>query len=216
MDRFNKIWTTALAAGLSAIGLIVLLDLADPSVLGIIVYASVYILMIAVAFIFHIIAHEGGHFLGGLLSGYEFASFRVFNIMIVKRDGKYLRKKFNLVGTGGQCLMAPPQPFRPDYPYRLYNLAGGLTNLIIAGVCIGLSILVVIGGAESAWVLLILFPLIVAGVYCGVTNLVPMIIGGVANDGWNLTHLGKDPGSKADSLVATGRDGHYQSGRPVP
>jgi hypothetical protein len=193
MDRFNKIWTTALAAGLSAIGLILLFSLADPPAMGIVVYAAGYISMLAVAFIFHIIAHEGGHCLGGLLSGYEFASFRVFNLMIVKRNGKYLRKKFHLVGTGGQCLMVPPQPFRPDYPYRLYNLAGGLTNLIIAGLCIALAIPVFIAGPGLAWILLVLNPLIVAGIYCGVTNLVPMIIGGVANDGWNLAHLGKDP-----------------------
>jgi hypothetical protein len=195
MDRFNKIWTTAMVAGLSAVGLIVIFELADPTALGMIAYVAVYILMIAAAFIFHIIAHEGGHLIGGLLSGYEFASFRVFNVMIVKRDGKYLRKKFKMVGTGGQCLMAPPQPFRPDYPYRLFNLAGGLTNLMIAGICIALVIPIVTGGPGAAWPLLILNPLIVAGIYCGVTNLVPMVIGGVANDGWNLTHLGKDPAS---------------------
>ena len=57
MDRFNKIWTTAMVAGLSAAGLIVLFELADPPVLGMIAYVAVYIIMIAVAFIFHIIAH---------------------------------------------------------------------------------------------------------------------------------------------------------------
>ncbi len=227
MDRFNKIWTTAMAAGLSAVGLIVIFELANPSVLGMIAYVAIYIIMIAIAFLFHIIAHEGGHFLGGLISGYELASFRVFNIMIVKRDGKYLRKKFHMVGTGGQCLMAPPQPFRPDYPYRLYNLAGGLTNLIIAGICIALVIPIVIGGPgldgagqlgspEYVWPLLILNPLIVAGIYCGVTNLVPMVIGGVANDGWNLTHLGKDPASRRilwlllDVMAIINRGGQFR------
>ena len=218
MDRFNKIWTTALAAGLTAIGLILILQLSDPlnfgvaafsiqPVVGLFVYAAVFVAMVAASFLFHIIAHEGGHCIGGLLSGYGFASFRVFNIMIVKRDGKYQRKKFHLVGTGGQCLMAPPQPYRPDYPYKLYNLAGGLSNLLISAVCILLSVPVVKGilelqspnqtqsatvGFSSIWPLFILFPLIVAGIFCGVTNLVPMIIGGVANDGWNLAHLGKD------------------------
>jgi hypothetical protein len=209
MDRFNKIWTTAVATVLTAVGVIIILDIADPPVIGIFIYSAVYTLMMAVAFLFHIIAHEGGHCIGGLLSGYEFASFRVFNIMIVKRDGKYLRKKFHMVGTGGQCLMAPPQPYRPDFPYRLYNLAGGLTNLIIAGICIALCLPMVdswlnpdgfggfpSGGLESVWALLILFPLVEAGIYCGVINLVPMIIGGVANDGWNLKNLGKDPESR--------------------
>ncbi len=228
MDRFHKIWTTVLAAGLSAFGLILILELANPPVLGMIAYVVIYILMIAVAFIFHIIAHEGGHLIGGLLSGYEFASFRVFNIMIVKRDGKYLRKKFKMVGTGGQCLMAPPQPFRPDYPFRLFNLAGGLTNLIIAGICIAISIPIIVAASVSSggstlsdspnlvWILLVLHPLIVAGIYCGVTNLVPMIIGGVANDGWNLAHLGKDPEARRilwlllDVMAIINRGGQFR------
>lgn len=216
MDRFNKIWTTALVAGLSAIGIIMIFALGTPSVLGMFAYATIYILMIAVAFIVHIIAHEGGHCIGGLLSGYEFASFRVFNIMIVKRDGRYLRKKFHLVGTGGQCLMAPPQPFRPDYPYRLYNLAGGLTNFILSAICIALCIPVIAGGQDLVWVLSILFPMIVAGIYCGVTNLTPMIIGGVANDGWNLAKLGKDPESRRilwlllDVMAIINRGGQFR------
>ncbi len=130
--------------------------------------------------------------------------------------------------------MAPPQPFRPDYPYRLYNLAGGLTNLIIAGICIAISIPLSIscstplnmpvaaadsglfGGQNLVWVLLILNPLIVAGIYCGVTNLVPMIIGGVANDGYNLTHLGKDPAARRilwlllDVMAIINRGGQFR------
>lgn len=222
MDRFHKIWTTAMAAGLSAAGLIIILELGNPPVWGIFVYAAAYVIMLAIAFIFHIIAHEGGHCIGGLLSGYEFASFRVFNIMIVKRNGKYLRKKFHLVGTGGQCLMAPPQPFRPDYPYRLYNVAGGLTNLIIAAICLAIAVPVVFAASVSsegqtlALILLILNPLIVAGIYCGVTNLVPMIIGGVANDGYNLTHLGKDPTARRilwlllDVMAIINRGGQFR------
>ena len=232
MDRFNKIWTTGLAGGLTAAGLIIILEVSKPSTIGIITYAAIYILLVAVAFVFHIIAHEGGHCIGGLLSGYEFTSFRVFDIVIVKRDGKYLRKKFHMVGTGGQCLMAPPQPYRPDYPYKLYNLAGGLTNLIIAALCIALTIPVLSsefdsgtaggpvsglpGGLASALALLILLPLITAGIFCGITNLVPMIIGGVTNDGWNLTHLGKDPISRRilwlllDVMAIINRGGQFR------
>lgn len=216
MDRFNKIWTTAMAAILTAIGYGTILNLAEPNVLWAIVYGVVFMAMIIVAFVFHIIVHEGGHCIGGLLSGYEFASFRVFNIQIVKRDGKYLRKKFHLVGTGGQCLMAPPQPYRPDYPYRLYNLAGGLANFMIAAVCVALCFPVLAGGQDLAWVLLILIPLIIAGIYCAVTNLFPMIIGGVANDGWNLTHLGQEPESRRilwlllDVMAIINRGGQFR------
>jgi len=234
VERFNKIWTTCLAGGLTGIGLFVMLEILDPPVIGIFFYALIYIVAVAAAFLFHIILHEAGHCVGGLLSGYEFASFRVFNVMIVKRDGKFLRKKFHVVGTGGQCLMAPPQPYHPDFPYKLYNLAGGLTNLIVAALCI-LPIIPAIAngffsgqesgsssagldfsGMETALILLILNPLIVAGLYCGITNLVPMVIGGVPNDGWNLFHLGKDPEARRifwlllDAMAVINRGGQFR------
>jgi hypothetical protein len=193
MERFHKIWTTALAAALSAAGLVFIFERMEASSLQMVLICIVYFVALLGAFVIHIIAHEGGHCIGGLFSGYEFASFRVFNFMVVKRDGRCHLKKFHIVGTGGQCLMAPPQPYRPDYPYRLYNLSGGLTNLIIAAVCVLLYLPVLSAGHDLDWMFLILNPLIVAGVYCGVTNLFPMTIGGVNNDGWNLLHLGKDP-----------------------
>jgi len=179
-------------AVMAGVGYYIILALADPPGLWTFVYGIVYMAMIFVTFIFHIIAHEGGHCIAGLLSGYEFTSFRIFNIMIVKRNGRLIRKKFHLMGTGGQCLMAPPQPFRPDFPYRLYNLAGGLTNFILAAICIAICIPVIAVGHGMIWLLLILFPMVVSGIYCGVTNLFPMIVGGVPNDGWNLVNLDTD------------------------
>jgi hypothetical protein len=196
MDKFNRIWTSVLLTLLAGISLGLFLLLENPTTLGMIAYIVIFMAMIAATFIFHIIAHEGGHCIGGLLSGYRFESFRVFSIMIVKQNGKLLRKKFHLAGTGGQCLMAPPQPFRPDFPYRMYNLAGGLTNLLIAVAAILLCIPVVNAGGILDWLLLVLLPLFVSGVYCGVTNLVPMTISGICNDGWNLRHLGKDAESR--------------------
>ena len=38
--------------------------------------------------VLHTIIHEGGHLVFGLLSGYEFLSFRVMSFTIVKKDGK--------------------------------------------------------------------------------------------------------------------------------
>jgi tetratricopeptide (TPR) repeat protein len=216
MDRFNKIWTTVMLSVLAGIGLGIILNVADPHFIGIALYGIAYIAIFVMAFILHIIAHEGGHLLGGLLSGYEFVSFRVFNIVILKRNGKLQRKKFHMVGTGGQCLMAPPQPYRPDYPYKIYNLAGGLANLIIAAVCVALSIPVIAAGQDLVGVLMILLPLAAAGLYCGITNLIPMMIGGVPNDGWNLAHLGKDPEARRilwlllDVMAIISRGGQFR------
>ena len=60
-------------------------------------------------FFLHIIIHEAGHLVFGLISGYRFLSFRIFSIIFVKVDGHIVRKRYSLRGTAGQCLMYPPK-----------------------------------------------------------------------------------------------------------
>ena len=68
------------------------------------------LLLLAVVLIFaHVIIHEGGHLVCGLISGWKYLSFRVGNLTLVKQDGKLKCKKTTVAGTGGQCLMIPPQ-----------------------------------------------------------------------------------------------------------
>ena len=67
-----------------------------------------------VAFILQIVLHEGGHLLFGLLSGYRFVSFRIFNWTLIRQEGKFRLKRFGIAGPGGQCLMLPP-----DQPHLL-------------------------------------------------------------------------------------------------
>ena len=56
-----------------------------------------------VAFVLQIVLHEGGHLLFGLLSGYRFVSFRIFNWTLIRQEGKFRLKRFGIAGTGGQC-----------------------------------------------------------------------------------------------------------------
>ena len=74
------------------------------------------------AFIIQVIIHESGHLIFGLISGYEFISFRVGSITIVKDEGKFKIKKFNIKGTGGQCLLMPKTNNYEELNYLLYNL----------------------------------------------------------------------------------------------
>ncbi|MGG7060755.1 M50 family metallopeptidase, partial [Clostridium tertium] len=53
------------------------------------------------------ILHEAGHLVFGLMSGYEFVSFRVGKFTLIKENNKFCIKKFTVKGTGGQCLMMP-------------------------------------------------------------------------------------------------------------
>ena len=61
-----------------------------------------------VAMLIQIVFHEAGHLIFGLMTGYRFSSFRIANLMWVKLDGRIQFRKLHIAGTGGQCLMIPP------------------------------------------------------------------------------------------------------------
>ena len=93
-----------------------------------------FIFALAIAFVslyIHLILHEAGHLIFGLLSGYDFVSFRIGSLILVKEEGRYKFKRYSLAGTGGQCLMSPPDYNDGNYPYVLYNLGGIIVNMIL-------------------------------------------------------------------------------------
>ena len=69
------------------------------------------VLAAVISFVLHIIIHEAGHLVFGLLTGYKFVSFRVFNVLIDKEENDKIRLRTvqGVDGTGGQCLMSPPK-----------------------------------------------------------------------------------------------------------
>lgn len=141
-----------------------------------------------------IIIHEGGHFLFGLLSGYEFASFRIGNMMFVKNNDKITYKRYHIPGTGGQCLMIPPdvKNDKYDFPNFLYSLGGVILNFIFGGICLILYIMLpyVIFLSEG------LIMGVALSLYFGLLNGIPRKIGGIANDGANALYLDEDINSK--------------------
>lgn len=68
-----------------------------------------------------VISHEAGHLIFGLLSGYKFVSFRIFNMTFIKIDGKLAVKRYSIAGTGGQCLLLPPDKPIEKIPTEWYN-----------------------------------------------------------------------------------------------
>ena len=90
-----------------------------------------------VAFILQIVLHEGGHLLFGLLSGYRFVSFRIFNWTLIRQEGKFRLKRFGIAGTGGQCLMLPPDKPLEEIPVVRYcqyvGSAFGFCGLVCGG-----------------------------------------------------------------------------------
>ena len=147
------------------------------------------ILAIYAAFIFHIIVHEGGHLVFGLLSGYRFSSFRVFSFMWVKEGESIKCKRHSVAGTGGQCLMSPPDIKDGKMPVAWYNLGGSLMNVIFGLLFLGGFFLC--GEVSILSAILLLFALL--GFALAILNGVPLRTGTIDNDGYNAISLAKDP-----------------------
>lgn len=142
-----------------------------------------------IGMILQIAIHEAGHLVFGLLTGYRFSSYRLFNLMWVRQDGRLRFKRLSLAGTGGQCLMAPPD-WREDCPYVLYNLGGVLMNLISAAVFWLLSLV-----AAPLLRVLLLFCAVI-GLAFALLNGLPLRIGPVDNDGRNILSIRKSPAAR--------------------
>ncbi|WP_294683607.1 hypothetical protein [uncultured Gemella sp.] len=130
-----------------------------------------------IAFILQVIVHEAGHLVFGLLSGYKFISFRVFDFKIIKDENGKLKIRYErLAGTGGQCLMRAPEYVEGKFKYKLYLLGGVIFNIVFSIVF---------------WLILpsyytLLFSLI--GFALALLNLIPMGF----NDGMTYYHASKD------------------------
>lgn len=150
------------------------------------------LLAVLLAAILNIVIHEGGHLVAGLLTGYKFVSFRFFNWTLIRKDGRLQWRNFELEGTLGQCLMAPPDKPLEEIDTRWYN-AGGVLAQLIATV---LAFVLVWTLDLPSWLDTLLIAVGVLGIWGILTNGIPMKLGGVANDGYNLKQLEKDQAAK--------------------
>ena len=148
---------------------------------------------VLIAFILNVVLHEGGHLVAGLLTGYRFVSFRFLNWTIIRRNGRLQWGNYELAGTGGQCLMAPPDRPVDQIDTRWYNAGGVLANLLI----VVISALLLWAFDLPACLDELLVIMIIFGLFIGVGNGIPLKMGGVATDGLNLLQLEKDiPGKQ--------------------
>ena len=148
-------------------------------------------LIFAIAILEYVIltaAHEAGHLVFGLISGYSFCSYRIGSLMWIKLPEGIRLRKMSLAGTGGQCLMIPPEAKDGKIPVFLYNMGGVLANMVIACALLVLCILVwSMPVLPYAFIIGAEFSLIMA-----LFNGLPLRIGGIANDGMNAFSLRKD------------------------
>lgn len=154
-----------------------------------------------------ILSHEAGHLLCGILSGYKFVSFRIFDLTFIRKDGKVRIRKFSIAGTGGQCLLTPPEIPLKNLPTAWYNAGGVLANLILLLIALPLYLLdshPYINVAVTIFVITDLFLIIINGI--------PMKVGGIGNDAYNMLHLHRNLTSKRAFAIQLRTNALIQNG----
>lgn len=151
----------------------------------------VYLLLFYLSVYVDVILHEAGHLIFGLISGYRFVSFRIGSLTLLRgENGKLRLGSMKIAGTGGQCLMAPPDMVDGKIPVVLYNLGGCIVNAL-AG-----TVMLVCYFLFCSELTLASTCLMVAALFnfalC-LTNGIPMNTAMIANDGKNALQLGRDP-----------------------
>ena len=154
------------------------------------VYAALFEIAVGLllGFFLSVAVHEAGHLVFGLMTGYGFVSYRVGSLTLVRSDGKLKLRRMKLAGTGGQCLMSPPEMKDGRYPFVLYQLGGAIFNLIFSAVFIAVAFAV--SGPQTLRVILADIGLI--NLATALTNGIPLRVGPVDNDGKNALSLGKN------------------------
>lgn len=147
-----------------------------------VLFVSMYIAMYI-----QIAVHEAGHLVFGLATGYEFCSYRLGKIILIRQGEKLALKRYSLAGTGGQCLMSPPEIKDGKMPVVLYNLGGSIMNLFAAAVSVILFLLL----RDTPVVSTIFLMSAVIGVFFAALNGIPMRLGAVDNDGYNALSIRK-------------------------
>lgn len=158
------------------------ISLAAFAVLFISMYIAMYI---------QIAVHEAGHLVFGLITGYSFCSYRLGRLMWVKQNGKLSFKRYSLRGTGGQCLMSPPEIKDGKMPVILYNLGGSIMNLFTSALCTVLYFVF----RDTDIISTVFLVSAVIGVFFALINGIPMRLGAIDNDGYNAVSIRKSENS---------------------
>ncbi len=151
--------------------------------------------------------HELGHLVCGLMTGYKFVSFRIFNYTILKKDGRFKIKKFSIPGTGGQCLLTPPDRPLQDIGTGWYNFGGVLANIVVLVIALPFFFLHL-----NPFVAEALGVFVATDVILILLNGIPMRAGGVGNDGYNMNLLKKNLISKQGIVNQLRANAYIQNG----
>ena len=173
--------------------------------LGVAFLVGVGALCVAIATLIPL--HEAGHLVGGLLGGYKFVSFRIFNYTIIRTDNRLRIKKFAIAGTGGQCLLSPPDRTIEKIPTALYNLGGVLANILTLVLLLPIMWLPINPFISEAVLIFLLTNAIII-----LMNGIPLKLGGIGNDGHNMIEILRNPAAKSGMIAQLRANALIQNG----
>lgn len=169
---------------------------------------AIFLLMLAFYFgIFvHMCLHETGHMICGLLSGYSFTSIRFGSLIIYRSESGIKIGRYSLSGTGGQCIMTPPDLPIEDIPTALYNWGGVVVNAIVT-LMFGTLFLII---GNHPYIKFVSGIMVLIGLFMLFSNGIP--VESMSNDGYNAITLDKDLKSKKSFVISFRMIGKLQSG----
>lgn len=173
--------------------------------LGVAFLVGVGALCVAIAILIPL--HEAGHLVGGLLGGYKFVSFRIFNYTIIRTDNRLRIKKFAIAGTGGQCQLSPPDRPIEKIPTALYNLGGVLANILTLVLLLPIMWLPINPFISEAVLIFLLTNAIII-----LMNGIPLKLGGIGNDGHNMIEILRNPAAKSGMIAQLRANALIQNG----
>lgn len=132
-------------------------------VFGMLVYAGVNT--------FHIFAHETGHMIFGMLTGYKFISIRFGNIIFVNTESGIKIRKYEVSGTGGQCLMMSPEKPLEEMPVFWYNMGGCIVNIVLCAVA---ALIFNFLTTDNLFINMFFVSFIIMGMNVGAVNALPL------------------------------------------
>lgn len=140
----------------------------------------------------HLLVHEGGHFIGGVASGYKLLCLQLgpMNIVVGKNNKLSILWKGSL---SGQCVMLPKHI--ENIRFKAYNMGGIIANAILMIFSFVLLLM------DSFWTSLMFVELICVGVQKVIVNAVPHKTNSVPNDGYIIKILKKDKAIQKDYVM---------------
>lgn len=164
-------------------------------------------LLFLVFMVVHAVMHEVGHLVGGLLTGYRFVSFRIFRWTFIRCNGQLTVKHFSISGTGGQCLLSPPDVDPEHTPVFWYNMGGVMLTLFLVLAAIPLFWVFAHPLAKMALALFCL-----SGFFFLVLNGIPMCVNGLSNDANNMRYIMRTPAARRAMVIQLKTNAMIQQG----